>query len=94
MNRERENRNQIHTGSKRPQTTSLGLKSRILPHNLPDLLLVRNFILLEQVIRVRLGGGLRVRVVEQVLDTEEDLLDCDCGFPGFFFVEDGEADCA
>jgi len=44
------------------------------------------------VVGVGLGGGFGVRVVEESLDAQEDLLDRDGGLPAFVFVEDGEAD--
>lgn len=68
------------------------LRRRILLHNTPHLLLICLAVFLEQVERVGLRGGLRVRLVEQRLDAEEDFFDGDGGFPAFLFVEDGEAD--
>lgn len=68
------------------------LRRGVLFHDALHLLLVRLAVLLEQVERVGLGGGLRVRLVEQRLDAEQDLLDGDGGLPALFFVEDGEAD--
>jgi hypothetical protein len=64
----------------------------ILLHDVLDLLLVCRPVLLKEVERIGLRGGLGVRLVEQRLYAEEDLLDRDRGLPAFFFVEDGQAD--
>lgn len=37
-------------------------------------------------------GGIGIGVVQEILDSEEDLLDGDGGFPGFVLVENAEAD--
>lgn len=47
---------------------------------------------LEHVVRLGLGRGLRVGVVEEVLDAEEDLLDGDGWLPRLFLVQDRQAD--
>ena len=67
-------------------------RSGVVAHHLLHLLLVRLDILLEEVIRLRLGGRLRVRVVEEVLDAEQDLLDRDGGLPALVLVQYAEAD--
>jgi hypothetical protein len=71
---------------------SARLRRRVLLNNVLDLLLVRDPILLEQVERIGLRGRLRVRLVEQRLDAQQDLLNGNCGFPALFFVKDREAD--
>lgn len=68
------------------------LRRGILLYDILNLLLVRGAILFEQIERIGLRRRLRVRLVEQRLNTEEDLLDGDGGLPAFFFIEDGEAD--
>lgn len=68
------------------------LRRGVLLDDALHLLLVRLAVLLEQVERVGLGRGLWIRLVEQRLDAEQDLLDGDGGLPALFFVEDGEAD--
>lgn len=73
-----------------PDPTSLW--RRILLHNTPHLLLIRRSILLEQVERVGLRGRLWIRLVEQRLDAEQDLLERNGGLPALLFVEDREAD--
>jgi len=77
----------------RPTSRTI-LRRRIIPNNAAYLLLVCHTILLEQVERVGLCGGLWVGLVEQRLDSEEDLFDSDGGLPAFFFVENGETYCA
>jgi hypothetical protein len=69
-----------------------GLGRRVLLDHGADLLVVRRAVLLEEVESVCLRRRLRVWLVEQRLDTQQDLLDCDSGLPAFLFVEDGEAD--
>lgn len=66
--------------------------ARVVLDNLLDLLLVRGAVLLEQVERVGLGGRLRVRLVEQRLDAEQDLLDGDGRAPALLLVQDRQAD--
>lgn len=70
------------------------LRRGILLDNAAHLLLVRDAVFFEEIEGVGLGWGFGVWFVEEGLDTEEDFLDGDCRFPAFFFVEDGEADCA
>lgn len=57
-----------------------------LARNLAHATLVGSTVLLEEVERVGLGGVARVRVVEQVLDTQQDLLDGDCRLPALFLI--------
>lgn len=66
-------------------------RRRILANNLLDPPLVLRAVSLEHVVRLGLGGGLRVGVVEEVLDAEEDLLDRDGRLPRLFLVQDREA---
>ena len=68
------------------------LGCRVLPDHSAHLLVVRRAVLLEEVECVCLRRRLRVWLVEQRLDAEEDFFDGDGRFPAFFFVEDGEAD--
>ena len=56
------------------------------------LLEIRCAVPLEQVVGVRLRRRVWVRVVEQVLDAEKDLLDGDGWLPSLLLVDDGEAD--
>lgn len=58
--------------------------------DLLDLLVVGDAILLEQVEGIGLGGRLGVRLVEQRLNSQQDLLDGDGGAPALVFVEDAE----
>lgn len=60
---------------------------RVLPHDLLDLFLVLGAILLEQVICFSLSRRLRVDLVQQHLDSQQNLLDRDCRFPAFFLIE-------
>ena len=57
-----------------------------LARNLAHATLVGGTVLLEEVERVGLGGVARVRVVEQVLDTQQDLLDGNCRLPALFLI--------
>jgi hypothetical protein len=68
------------------------LRRGVLLNNSLDLALIRRLVLLVQIERVGLGGRFRVRLIEQRLNTEENLFDVDRGFPAFFFIENGEAD--
>lgn len=68
------------------------LRRRIIPHHLLDPPLIRGAILLEQIIRIRLRGTLRIHLIEQHLDADQNLLDRDRGPPPLLFVENGEAD--
>jgi hypothetical protein len=70
------------------------LRRGVLLHNRPDLLLVRNLVFLEQVERVGLRGRLGIRLVEQRLNAQQDLLDGDGGLPALILVQDGQADSA
>ena len=68
------------------------LRRGILAHNLLDAPLVLHAVPLEHVVRLGLGGRLRVGVVEQVLDAQEDLLDRDGRLPRLLLVQDRKAD--
>jgi len=68
------------------------LRRRVLLDDIAHLPLVRRAVFLELVERVGLCGRVWVRLVEQRLDAEENLLDGYGGLPAFFFVEDAEAD--
>lgn len=65
--------------------------SRVLAHDTLDSLLVLDSVSLEEVVGLSLSRRLRVRVVEEVLDAEENLLHRDGGLPRLFFVEDRQA---
>lgn len=75
-----------------PCSQSPGSRRRILLDDRPDLPIVSRAVLLEEIVRVRLRGRLRVRLVEQRLDAQQYLFDCDCRLPALLFVQDGEAD--
>lgn len=68
------------------------LWGRILPHNTLDPTLILHAVFLEEIVRLSLGWGFGVGVVQQVLNAEQNLLHCDRRLPCLFFVEDGEAD--
>lgn len=65
-------------------------RSWVLADDLLDLGLVCLTVLLEEIVCVGLSWGLWVWVVEEILDTEENLFYGDRGLPAFFFVEDRE----
>ena len=69
-----------------------GLGRRVLLNYGAHLLIIRCAVLLEEVESVCLRRRLRVWLVEQRLDTQQDLLDCDSRLPAFLLVEDREAD--
>ena len=58
----------------------------------PDPLLVVGPVLTDAGVGLGLGGVLDVGVVEEVLDTEQDLLDGEGGPPVLLLVQDGETD--
>jgi hypothetical protein len=62
------------------------LRRRVLLDNTLDFPLICRTVLLEQIVRVCLRRGLRVRFVQERLDAKQDLLDRDGGFPALFFV--------
>lgn len=70
------------------------LERRVLPDNLLHSSFIRRAILLEEIVCVGLCGGFRVGIVKQVLDTQQNLFNGDCRLPGFFFVQNREADSA
>lgn len=63
------------------------LHGRVLLDNLADFSLVCGAILLEHVVGFGLRGRLGVGVIEQILDTQEDRLNCYGRAPGLFFVQ-------
>ena len=67
-------------------------RSRVIPDDLLDLLVVGSAILAEEVVGFSLSGRLGVGLVQQRLNAEKNLLDGDSGLPGLFLVEDREAD--
>lgn len=71
-----------------------GLRCWILFHNLSYLLLIGGAIFLVQVIRLRLSRRLRIRIIQKILDSQQDLLDRDCGLPRLLLVQNRKANCA
>lgn len=67
-------------------------RSRVIPDDLLDLLVVGSAILAEEVVGFSLSGRLGVGLVQQRLNAEKNLLDGDSGLPAFLFVENGKAD--
>ena len=66
-------------------------RSRVVSDDLLDLLVIGSTVFAEQVVGLGLSGRIWVGLVQQRLDTEEDLLDGDGGLPAFLFVENGQA---
>lgn len=64
------------------------------PDNVLDLFLVRLSIFLEEVVCLCLSRRLWIRVVEEILDSQQDLLDGDSWLPRLFFVQDAKTDSA
>lgn len=56
-------------------------------NDLTDFAFIRRTVLLKEIIGFGLSGRLRVRVVKQILNTEQDLLDGDCGTPVLLLVK-------
>jgi hypothetical protein len=67
------------------------LRCWVLAHNLSYFLLVGCAILFVEVICISLRWRIWVRVVEKVLDSEEDFFDGDCGSPGLLLIENRQA---
>lgn len=78
----------------RGRDCSFRLGCGVLANDALDSLLVLDLVPLEEIVRLSLRGGLGVGVVEEVLDSQEDLLDGDGRLPGFVFIEDREANSA
>jgi hypothetical protein len=68
------------------------LRCGIISYDSLDLALVCGTILSKQVVCIGLGRGVRVGIIEEVLNSKKDLLDGDRRLPPFFLVQDGEAD--
>lgn len=64
---------------------------RVVFHDLLHLAFVCRPVPPEHVIGFGLRRRFGVRVVQELLDADQDLLDRDGGSPGLFFVEDGQA---
>lgn len=71
---------------------ALKLRRRIVLDDRLDLLLICDPVLLEQVVGLCLCGTLRVDLIQQELNSQQNLLDGDGGLPSLFFVEDAETD--
>lgn len=63
------------------------LSRRVLSNHPLDTLLVFHFVPLEQVVCLGLRWRLGIGVVQEILDTEDDLFDGDGRFPAFILVE-------
>ena len=77
-----------------PRSSSLmcsGLRCWVVLDHAPDLSLVGRSILLEEIVGIRLRGRVRVGVVQEILNAEEDLSNRDGRFPPLFLVQDREA---
>lgn len=64
--------------------------SWVLSDGALDALLVFYSILLEKVVRLSLRRRVWIRIVEEVLNSERNLLDSDSGFPALVLVQDRE----
>lgn len=69
-------------------------RRRILLHDLLNLFFVRLTILLEQVVGFGLRGRFGIRIIQEILDTKEYLLDGNRWLPAFFFVENRKTNSA
>ena len=70
------------------------LGSWVVPHDSLDLVFIRGPILLEEIVGIGLSWGVGVGVVEEILNTKENLLDGDGGLPVLLLVENRQADSA
>jgi hypothetical protein len=68
------------------------LKSRVFSHNLSNASFICGAVFAEQIVRFCLRRRFWVRVIEEVLDTEQNLLDGNGRPPGFFFVQNRQTD--
>ena len=59
--------------------------------NVLDFLVICVTIFFEQIIGLCLGWRIWIWVIEQVLDPEKNLLDCDGRLPAFFLIQDRKA---
>ena len=75
-----------------PLVSRFHLWGWILADDSLDLGLVRSFVPFEQVVRLSLGWGIWVWVVEEILHAEQDLLDGNGRLPSLLLVQDREAD--
>jgi hypothetical protein len=66
------------------------LRRRILLHDVLNLLLVRRPIFLEQIERIGLRRRLRVRLIQQRLNAQQNILDRNRRFPALFLIENRE----
>lgn len=64
---------------------------RVFFHDLTDSLLVGLAIVLVERVGVRLRRRVEIRIVQQILDAAEDLLDRDRGLPSLLLVQDRQA---
>jgi hypothetical protein len=83
---------QCHPPRCKPREDSLW--RRVFLDDPLDLVFICRPVFLEEVVSVSLGWGVWVRLVEQILDAQEDLLDGDSRLPCIFLVQDGQADSA
>lgn len=66
----------------------------MISHDLLDLRIVPGAVLLEKIVSVGLSWRVGVGVVEQVLNTKQDLLDSNRRLPTFLLIQDRKTDCA
>lgn len=68
------------------------LKCGVLLDDLPHFLLVRGAVFLVEVVGLSLRGRLRVGVIQEVLDTQQDLLNRNRRFPRLLLVQNRKTD--
>ena len=64
----------------------------VVPHNPLDLAFICYSVLLEEIVCIRLSRGVWVGIIEQILDSKENLLDSDRRLPTLLLVMDGQTD--
>jgi hypothetical protein len=74
------------------QAAQLDLRCRVITNDSLDLGLVCGAIFLEEVVGISLGWRVGVGVIEEVLNTEKNLLDGNRRLPTLFLVQNRQAD--
>lgn len=68
------------------------LRRGVVPHDLTDLPVILLGVAFEQGVCVCLRRRVGIGLIEQGLDSEDDVFECDGRLPVLVFVKDGQAD--
>lgn len=77
--------------SNRPPTSS---RRGVLPNNVLDLFLICLAIFFEEIEGLRLCRRFGIRVIQKILNSQKNLLDCDSWLPSFLLVQDRKTNSA